>query len=56
MKFAYKVVFLSTRFVDRSIAMQELNKLGDEGWELVQVNPDNSNADFWFKRRVEDSE
>jgi hypothetical protein len=36
-----------------SYVEQELNKLGDEGWELVAVSPcgkDNSYLGYWFKR------
>jgi hypothetical protein len=30
----------------------ELNKLGDEGWELVAIqSPDNDNLKLYFKRR-----
>jgi len=35
---------------------EELNKLGQDGWELVAVSPcgkENSYLGYWFKRPIE---
>jgi hypothetical protein len=41
-------IFRSTGFV----AVEDLNKLGKDGWELVFIAPDDDGMDYIFKRFV----
>lgn len=55
-KFEYKTVTFSKKFYQKGIeADQELNKLGSEGWECVNVySPVGSSLDicYLFKREI----
>ena len=58
MKWEYKHIYIATKLSDKktlSIVNEELNKLGEEGWELVNftiVSIDSRYA-FIFKRPKE---
>lgn len=58
MKWEYKYIYLDPKLSDKktlSIINEELNKLGDEGWELVNfaVVAIDSRYAFAFKRPKE---
>lgn len=58
MKWEYKYIHLDSKLSDKktlSIINEELNKLGNEGWELVNfvVNAIDARYGFVFKRPKE---
>ena len=51
MKWEYKFVTIDSKFSDKKTKVmieEELNKLGNEGWELVNFDPVCVDARFYF--------
>lgn len=48
-KFEYKIEY-------RDLGIKELNRYGEEGWELVAVEPSKTNGPprLWFKREKQE--